>query len=46
LKQRKDYLVKTKENAPYLIKSTTFQAGIVDLTNPDAFDWYKQVIQA
>lgn len=41
----KDYLVKTKENAPYLIKSTTFQAGIVDLTNPDAFKWYKQVIQ-
>ncbi|MBV1709757.1 MAG: alpha-glucosidase [Erysipelothrix sp.] len=40
-----NYLVKTKEDVPYLIKSTTFQAGIVDLTNPQAFDWYKKVIQ-
>jgi sulfoquinovosidase len=43
--KEKNYLVMTKANAPYLIKSTTFQAGIVDLTNPAAFDWYKQVIK-
>jgi sulfoquinovosidase len=39
------YLVMTNAGHPYLIQSTTFQAGIVDLTNPDAFDWYKKVIQ-
>lgn len=43
--KEKNFLVMTKTNVPYLIKSTTFQAGIVDLTNPDAFDWYKKVIQ-
>lgn len=40
-----NYLVMKNTGDPYLIKSTTFQAGIVDLTNPDAFDWYKNVIQ-
>jgi sulfoquinovosidase len=41
----KNYLVMTTAGTPYLIKSTTFQAGIVDLTNPNAFEWYKEVIQ-
>ncbi|MDP2814131.1 MAG: alpha-glucosidase [Erysipelotrichaceae bacterium] len=41
----KNYLVLTQSAEPYLIKSTTFKAGIVDLTNPLAFDWYKKVIQ-
>jgi alpha-glucosidase len=40
-----NYLVLTQTAEPYLIKSTTFKAGIVDLTNPLAFDWYKKVIQ-
>lgn len=39
------YLVLNKKNEPYLIKSTTFQAGMIDLTHPKAFEWYKQLIQ-
>lgn len=40
-----DYLVKNSENNVYLIQSTTFNAGIVDLTNPKAFQWFKNVIK-
>ncbi|MCI2068616.1 MAG: alpha-glucosidase [Bacilli bacterium] len=40
-----DYLVKNKKGEPYLIKSTTFLAGIVDLTNPSAYNWYKEIIK-
>lgn len=40
-----DYLVKRQDNTPYHIKSTTFEAGIVDLTNPNAFEWYKEIIK-
>ncbi len=39
------YLVKKKDGSVYLIKSTTFDAGIVDLTNPDAYNWYKEIIK-
>lgn len=41
----KKYLVLNQKLEPYLIKSTTFKAGIVDLTNPDAYDWYKKIIK-
>ncbi len=40
-----DYIVKKKDGSPYLVKSTTFNAGIVDLTNPEAYEWYKGVIK-
>ncbi|HAX02485.1 MAG TPA: alpha-glucosidase [Acholeplasmataceae bacterium] len=40
-----DYLVKTKQGGIYHIQSTTFQAGIVDLTYPKAYQWYKEVIK-
>ena len=40
-----DFLVKNKDGNPYLIKSTTFYAGIVDLTNPKAYQWYKDIIK-
>ena len=40
-----DFLVKNKDGSPYLIKSTTFYAGIVDLTNPKAYQWYKDIIK-
>lgn len=40
-----DFLVKYKNGKPYLIKSTTFDAGIVDLTNPSAYNWYKDIIK-
>jgi len=36
------YLVKDQEGNPYLITNTNFDAGIVDLTNPDACTWYKE----
>ena len=39
------YLVKNKKGDVYHIQSTTFQAGIVDLTHPKAYHWYKEVIK-
>ncbi|MFW5893434.1 MAG: TIM-barrel domain-containing protein, partial [Bacillota bacterium] len=41
----KGYLVKNAKGKPYLIESTTFKAGIFDLTNPDAYDWVKALIK-
>lgn len=38
-------LVRHKKGNPYHIKSTTFEAGIVDLTNPTAYEWYKGIIK-
>jgi alpha-glucosidase len=38
-------LVMRTDGTPYLVKSTTFDAGIVDLTNPEAFEWYKKIIR-
>ena len=43
--KEKKYLVKDKKQKPYLIKSTTFKAGIIDLTNQHAYDYYKQLIK-
>ncbi len=39
------FLVRRKNGEPYHIKSTTFDAGIVDLTNPLAYNWYKNIIK-
>lgn len=38
------YLIRHKDGSVYHIKSTTFNAGIVDLTNPSAYRWYKDII--
>lgn len=43
--KKNDFLVKRKNGKPYLVKSTTFNAGIVDLTNPSAYNWYKEIIK-
>ena len=47
--ERLGYLVRKKnrdgEMSVYLIQSTTFNAGIVDLTDPDAAEWYKSLIK-
>jgi alpha-glucosidase len=43
--EQKGFLVLNKEEKPYLIKSTTFWAGIVDLTDPEAYAWYKEIIK-
>ncbi len=39
------YLVLNQQQDVYHIQSTTFQAGIVDLTHPKAYQWYKEVIK-
>jgi sulfoquinovosidase len=43
--ENKGYLVKNEKGDVYPIKSTTFKAGIVDLTNPAAYAWYKSIIK-
>lgn len=41
----KGYLVKNKDGEDYLVTITTFPAAMIDLTNPDAYEWYKQIIK-
>lgn len=38
------YLVVDAQGEPYKIQNTDFDAGMIDLTNPDAAAWYKNVI--
>jgi len=40
----KGYLIKNKKGEVYHIKTTTFQAGMIDLSNPDAFEYTKNMI--
>ncbi|MGI8315965.1 alpha-glucosidase [Halobacillus mangrovi] len=40
-----DYLVHNQADEVYLVDFGEFDCGIVDLTNPAAFAWYKEVIQ-
>ena len=39
------YLVKNQEGEPYPITNTDFDAGFLDLTNPDARAWWKEMIR-
>ncbi len=39
------YLVQTAEGEPYLIQNTSFSAGLVDLSNPEAWVWMKGVLR-
>ncbi|WP_281658572.1 alpha-glucosidase [Halobacillus sp. Cin3] len=41
----KNYFVLNQKDDIYLVDFGEFDCGIVDLTNPDAFEWYKRVIQ-
>lgn len=41
----KGYLVKNKKHEDYVIKTAGFPAYLIDLTNPAAFQWMKQVIK-
>lgn len=43
--KKKRFLIRHKNGSVYHIKSTTFNAGIVDLTNPSAYAWYKEIIE-
>ena len=39
------YCVKDKYGADYLVTITTFPAAMVDLTNPEAWEWLKGIIK-
>ena len=39
------WCVKDKEGKDYLVTITTFPAAMIDLTHPDAYEWYKKVIK-
>ena len=39
------YCVKDKKGEDYLVTITTFPAAMIDLTNPEAYAWYKQLIK-
>lgn len=41
----KGYCVKDKEGKDYLVTITTFPAAMVDFTNPEAYQWYKNLIR-
>jgi alpha-glucosidase (family GH31 glycosyl hydrolase) len=40
------YLVQNREGEAYLIKNSDFSAGLVDLTNPKARTWIKDIIKS
>ncbi len=41
----KGFLVRDDTGAPCLIPNTSFSAGLLDLTNPAACDWMKEVLR-
>ncbi len=43
--QKKGYCVKNAAGEDYQVTITTFPAAMVDFTNPDAWEWYKNVIK-
>jgi sulfoquinovosidase len=43
--EREGYLVKNREGEPYMTEITDFSAAHVDLTNPEARAWIKDVIK-
>ena len=43
--QKEGYLVKRPDGTDYLFDFGEFDCGVVDLTLPEAFNWYKSVIQ-
>lgn len=43
--RERGYLVLSESGEVYLVDFGEFYCGIVDFTNPEAFEWYKTVIQ-
>jgi len=43
--KERDFLLKNNKDELYLVEVTTFPVAIVDLTNPDAYRWLKEVIK-
>jgi alpha-glucosidase len=44
--QQRGYLVQRADGSPYLIKNTDFFTGLIDLSNPEARTWIKQLIKS
>ena len=42
---QRGYCVKNKAGEDYLVTITTFPAAMIDLTNPEAYAWYKELIK-
>ncbi|MCB1172914.1 MAG: alpha-glucosidase [Leptospiraceae bacterium] len=43
--KEKGYLIRNAEGSEYMILNTSFSAGLLDLTNPDARRWARQIIR-
>ena len=43
--KQKGYLIKDKKGKDYLIKTVGFPAYLIDLTNPEAVKWIKEIIK-
>ena len=43
--EEQGFLIKDPGGEPYLILNTDFHFGMIDLTNPNAWAWYKQVLK-
>ena len=43
--KEKGYCVKNQNGDDYLVTITTFPAAMVDFTNPNAYEWYKNLIK-
>ncbi|WP_461215910.1 alpha-glucosidase [Lacticaseibacillus sp. GG6-2] len=41
----KGYFAKSADGSTYLVDFGGFDCGVVDFTNPEAFDWFKEVIK-
>lgn len=42
---KRGYLTKNADGKDYHVEFGEFYAGVIDLTNPAAYDWYKEVIK-
>ncbi|MDX6021355.1 alpha-glucosidase [Scandinavium sp. V105_16] len=42
---RRGYLTKDAQGKDYHVEFGEFYAGVIDLTNPEAYDWYKALIK-
>ena len=39
------FLVKKPDGKPYLVKNTDFKAALIDVSNPQTRDWFKEIIK-
>ena len=43
--RKNGYLVMSMDGKVYDVYVTTFPVGLIDLTNPEAFEWYKNILK-